>query len=481
MGVCGAKRLPDSRPTSEGASADCRTLQHDVVQPGDMSGRLGINNDRRRPSTSSTTASTAWPVSMAASASPNSVCSREAVDSDSGEWIGVGNGKLAKTISGWNNQLTCKVVTRSRSVAKRDTLKLNKSSVDCDKPASRRFGIIRSEASAFSIPAVGPFPSSLGSSLGTNCAATGPWCRWDLADKPIANDGRPSNCVSLNILPGQDPKAPVNAFDDILAGDQDSVLATSSKSPCPEIPTHGSITGDAPDSDWNSEVEVSETEFVELDPDNTSSEEDDRVLCRHHDSAVREVSVHKRRTPIVRKRRERKVRIQESTRQEQERQIARLIREEDAVHGFQRFHGRFETVDFISKTSCGIGGWARYERGHVARADVMKRSREIASSVDVSSSIRAPLGDVSLNRVEGGRVEPEVQTSQHLSCGGSQGENYGCCNFSCSQPLDLHLDELSYCRKRGDNQISSAAESDRGWVKIRVTVDSGACDRDVHL
>jgi len=224
------------------------------------------------------------------------------------------------------------------------------------------------------------------------------------------------------------------------------------------------ITGDAPESDWDdwdSEVEVSETEFVMTDDDNKVT----------HDT-----SVHKRRMPIAKKRRERKVRIQESTRQEQERQIARLIREEDAVHGFQRFHGRFETVDFISKTSCGIGGWGRYERNQVARSDVGKRPLEIVSSVDVSSSIRAPPGDVSSNGVEGGRVEPEVQLDQHLSCGGSQGENNGCCNFSCSEPLDLHLDELSYCRMKGDNQISSAAESDRGWVKLKVTVDSGACD-----
>ena len=148
--------------------------------------------------------------------------------------------------------------------------------------------------------------------------------------------GIPSDFASLNILPGKDPKEPVNAFDDIQAADhpneqgpkragsQDPVQTTNSRCPCPELPTYTPITEDAPESDWDSEVEVSETEFVELDPDNTSSEEGGRILCRHNDSAVHEASVHKRRKPIARKRRERKVRIQESTRQEQERRRARI-------------------------------------------------------------------------------------------------------------------------------------------------------------
>ena len=45
----------------------------------------------------------------------------------------------------------------------------------------------------------------------------------------------------------------------------------------------------------------------------------------------------------------------------------------------------------------------------------------------------------------------------------------------CEKP-ENHLDPLSYAIKPGDNAISSAAESDGGWIQMEVTVDSGACD-----
>ena len=88
-----------------------------------------------------------------------------------------------------------------------------------------------------------------------------------------------------------------------------------------------------------------------------------------------------------------------------------------------------------------------------------------------------------------GVLLPEAEGGQHL--GGSKveeasrgiheprslvPESHGCCSFDSDPMRDLHLDPLSYATKPGDNSISSASEADGGWVRMEVTVDSGACD-----
>ena len=99
---------------------------------------------------------------------------------------------------------------------------------------------------------------------------------------------------------------------------------------------------------------------------------------------------------------------------------------------------------------------------------------------------RAPLEDgVLLSRVEGGQhpsgssaKEATWEEEDRCHDGGPQSQGMGgCCGFSHERSLDLHLDELSYASRNGDsNCLSSAAESNNGWMELEVTVDSGTCD-----
>ena len=94
----------------------------------------------------------------------------------------------------------------------------------------------------------------------------------------------------------------------------------------------------------------------------------------------------------------------------------------------------------------------------------------------VPCSVRAPLEDgILLSRVEGGQ-HPRYDGPDATPRSEDECAKVGCCSFDSSRSFDLHLDELNYSSKGGDNSLSSAAESDGGWIELEVTVDSGACD-----
>ena len=73
---------------------------------------------------------------------------------------------------------------------------------------------------------------------------------------------------------------------------------------------------------------------------------------------------HKQRISAADRRRQRRVRIKESDADAQERQTAIIIRESDAIAGFERFHGVHLGSDLsrVTASSAGVLGWARYER-----------------------------------------------------------------------------------------------------------------------
>ena len=75
-----------------------------------------------------------------------------------------------------------------------------------------------------------------------------------------------------------------------------------------------------------------------------------------------------------------------------------IIRESDAIAGFDRFHKRSATLQEIASSSAGIAGWARFER--------KAQLREALPLVDVSSSaIAVPVDGFQTTGAIGGWVE----------------------------------------------------------------------------
>ena len=371
-----------------------------------------------------------------------------------GLWSDVGkNGKILKLMSGWNPQVVCRCVIKDRSGKSKRT-------VD-SKLARRRFEFIHSDRSpsnsvrvSSSVPVVGPstaprqeqvVPSS--QELGVNCAATGPWSRWEL---PSVGE----TPVIVNV----DTMIQLPSPSSTIVADIDTAVSLETRL------ARSCTNGDA--LEYDSEAEVSETNFGlddETDPPGLVDSESEREHAEVMGSTKKRVSVAQRR-------RQRRVRFRENDHEQQEAQIALSIAESEAVAGYARFHGKSESVAFIATTSAGISGWCLYERrvqqGYIPRPSVVSSSVSGRVEPGVHALTRASSGD--------GVLLPEAEGGQHL--GGSRiGEKArGCCSFNCSPEMDL--DTLNYAVKPGDNAISSAAESEGGWVQMEVTVDSGACD-----
>ena len=81
--------------------------------------------------------------------------------------------------------------------------------------------------------------------------------------------------------------------------------------------------------------------------------------------------------------------------------LDKIIRESDAIAGFDRFHKRSATLQDNANSSAGIAGWARFER--------KAQQREALPLVDVSSSVIAvPADGFYTTGAIGGWVEPGV-------------------------------------------------------------------------
>ena len=143
-----------------------------------------------------------------------------------------------------------------------------------------------------------------------------------------------------------------NNDDDSPRGQGDTVLGQTTMTTTATVPD-----GD----DWDSEVEESEADL---------GLENEDIISRH-----------KIRTSATVRKLRKTVRVKEAQQQEQERILDKIIRESDAVAGFDRFHGRSTTLQEVANTSAGMSGWARFER--------KAQQHEVLPLVDVSSSVTA--------------------------------------------------------------------------------------------
>ena len=135
-------------------------------------------------------------------------------------------------------------------------------------------------------------------------------------------------------------------------GQGDSVLGLTPETATTTVPD---------DDDWDSEIEVSETDFGLGDRDSISHHK------IHTSAAVRKVR--------------KIVCILEDLQQEREGMLDKIIRKSDAVAIFDRFHKRSATLQEIASSSVGIAGWARFER--------KAQQREALLLFGVSSSVIA--------------------------------------------------------------------------------------------
>ena len=154
--------------------------------------------------------------------------------------------------------------------------------------------------------------------------------------------------------------------------------------------------------------------------------------------------------------------------------LDKIIRESDAIAGFDIFHKRSATLQDIASSSAGIAGWVRFER--------KAQQREALPLVDVSSSAIAvsvdgfqttgAMGDwvkpgVALEHSSSNeRIKSEVIKSVDESTSvqrssGSAHSSCGCCGLRSRHGYDLHIDELS-CANKGGNSLSPISDANEG-------------------